>query len=196
MGPLDGRKAQFLNPAGRRALGMADTLAWVIRFVHILSGVLWVGGSMLWGMVIAPNVLQRGPPPLRRPFLEAALKPFTRVMILSGALTIVSGFWVMGVLVGFSNISDVFQQAPYGVALGVGALLAILMYAEGLLVIKPTGEKLLATMQTVPPGQPPSEATQKELAALGKKIGTASMLNLLMGTIALGAMAWAVNVVR
>lgn len=175
---------------------MADWAAWVIRFLHILSGVIWVGGAFLWGMVIAPNVLQRGPPPLRRPFLEAALAPFTRVMIVSGGITILTGFWTMGILVGFGSIADVFQQAPYGVALGVGAVMAILMYLEGLFVIMPTGKKLLATMQAVPPGQPPSEATQKELAALGKKIGIASMTSLLMGTIALGAMAWAVNVVR
>lgn len=175
---------------------MADALTWVIRFLHILSGVTWVGGAFLWGMVIAPNVLQRGPPPIRRPFLEAALKPFTRMMIVSGGLTIVTGFWTMGLIVGFSNIATTFQQVSYGIALGLGALMAILMYVEGWLVIKPTGEKLLATMQTVPPGQPPSEATQKELAALGKKIGIASMTSLLMGTIALGAMAWAVNSVR
>ena len=175
---------------------MADVFTWLIRFVHILSGVMWIGGSFLWGMIIAPNVVQRGPPSIRRPFLEAALRPFTRLMIISGALTIVSGFWVMGLIVGFSNISGTFQQAPYGVALGVGALLAILMYVEGWFVIKPTGEKLLATLQTVPPGSPPPEATQKELAALGKRIGIASMANLLMGTIALGAMVWAVNAVR
>ena len=171
-------------------------MAWVVRFLHILSGVIWVGGAFLWGMVIAPNVLQRGPPPARRPFLEAALAPFTRVMIVSGGVTILTGFWTMGILVGFPNIADTFQTGPYGIALGVGALMAILMYVEGLLVIMPTGKKLLATMQTVPPGQPPSEATQKELAALGKKVGIASMTSLLMGTIALGAMAWAVNVVR
>lgn len=175
---------------------MADAFTWVIRFLHILSGVAWVGGALLWGTIIAPNVLQRGPPPIRRPFLEAALAPFTRMMIVSGGLTIVTGFWVMGLLVGFSNISSTFQQAPYGVALGVGALMAILMYVEGWLVIMPTGKRILAAMQTVPPGQPPSEATQKELAALGKKMGIASMTSLLMGTVALGAMAWAVNVVR
>lgn len=175
---------------------MADMFTGLIRFVHILSAVTWIGGSFLWGMVIAPRVLQKGPPPIRRPFLEATLRPFTRVMIVSGALTILSGFWVMGLIVGFPNMSTTFQQAPYGIALGVGAVVAIAMYVEGWFVIKPTGEKLLAAMQTVPPGQPPSDATQKELAALGKKIGIASMLNLVLGTVALGAMVWAVNAVR
>lgn len=181
---------------------MADVLAWSMRFLHILSGVLWVGGAMLWGMVIGPSVLRRGPPHVRRPFLEAALGPFTRVMIVSGALTIVTGFWTMGILVGFTNLASTFQSAPYGVALGVGTVMALAMYAEGLFVIKPTGAKLLATMQRVPapaPGAPPSPPpaeVQAELAALGKKMGIASMASMLMGVIALGAMAWAVNYVR
>ncbi|HWH08086.1 MAG TPA: hypothetical protein VNX21_02735 [Candidatus Thermoplasmatota archaeon] len=175
---------------------MADAFTWVVRFLHILSAVIWVGGSFTWGMVIAPRILQRGPPPIRRPFLEAALGPFTRLMIVSGALTILTGFWTMGLLVGFDGIAAAFQGSSYGIALGVGVVLAIAMYLEGWFIIKPTGERILATMQTVPPGQPPSEATQKELAALGKKVGIASLTNLVMGTLALGAMAWAVNVVR
>lgn len=181
---------------------MADILAYVPRFIHILSAVLWLGGAMVWGMVIAPNVLQRGPPPIRRPFLEAVLKPFTRVMIVSGALTILSGFWTMGVLTGFSNIPQTFQIPSYGIALGFGTVMAITMYAIGWIVIIPTGAKLLATMQRMPapapgapPGPPPAEI-QAELAALGKKVGMASMLNILLGTLALGAMVWAVNTVR
>lgn len=181
---------------------MADILAYVPRFIHILSGVLWIGGAMMWGMVIGPNVLKRGPPAIRRPFLEAALKPFTNVMIVSGALTILSGFWTMGVLTGFANIPQTFQIPGYGVALGLGTVIAIAMYAEGWFVIKPTGEKLLATLQRIPapapgtPPGPPSAEIQAELEALGKKIGIASMISILLGTIAIGAMVWAVNTVR
>lgn len=168
---------------------------------------MWVGGAFLWGMIIAPNVLQRGPPPIRRPFLEAVLARFTRYMVIASSLTILTGFWTMGLLVGWSNVVDVFQgagglPASYGIALGIGAVAALIMYAEGLFVIIPSGKRILATMQRIPapvPGQPPSPPpadVQAELAALGKKLGIASLTGMVLGALALGAMAWAVNVVR
>lgn len=177
---------------------MADTFDWVIRFLHIVSGVMWVGGAFLWSMVIAPSVLQRGPPMIRRPFLEAVLAKVTRYFIISGSITIVTGFWVMGLLNGWDRLSETFQEPSYGTALGIGVVAALVMMVVGLFVIAPTGKKLLATMQKMPaptPGAPPA-APPAELAALGKKIGIASMVNMLLGFIALGAMAWAVNAVR
>ena len=175
-----------------------ELFTWFIRFLHIFSGVMWVGGAFLWGMLIAPNVLQRGPPPIRRPFLEAVLAKVTRYFIISGSLTILTGFWTLGLIVGWSQVGSTFSQGSYGIGLGVGVVAAIVMFVLGWFVIKPTGEKLLKVMQSMPapaPGSPPP-APPAELAALGKKIGIASMTNLLLGTIALGAMAWAVNVVR
>lgn len=181
---------------------MADVFMWFIRFLHIFSGVMWIGGAFLWGMIIAPNVLKRGPPPIRRPFLEAVLARFTRYMMIGSVLTILTGFWVMGLIVGFANISETFQTGEYGIALGIGTLAALVMAVEGFAIIAPTGKRMLQTMQTIPvpapgaPPTPPSAEVQAQLAALGKKLGIASMTTLFLGTLALGAMAWAVNVQR
>lgn len=177
---------------------MADVFTWIVRFLHIFSGVMWVGGAFLWGMVVAPNVLQRGPAMIRRPFLEAVLAKLTRYMIVAGSLTILSGFWVMGLIVGWDGISEAFQIPGYGLALGIGAIAAIAMYVEGWLVIKPTGEKLLKIMQAMPapaPGAPPA-APPAEIPQLGKKLGIAGLTSMILGAVALGAMVWAVNVVR
>lgn len=177
---------------------MADVFNWFIRFLHIFSGVMWVGGAFLWGMVIAPNVLQRGAPMIRRPFLEAVLAKMTRYFIISGSIAIVTGFWTMGLLNGWDRIIETFQTPHYGVALGIGVVAALVMMAEGLFIIAPTGKKMLALLQRMPaptPGAAPAPPPP-EMAALGKKLGIASIFNLLLGTIALGAMAYAVNYVR
>jgi len=175
---------------------MADAFSWVIRFLHIVSGVMWVGGAFLWGMVIAPRVMQRGPPQIRLPFMETVLAPVSRYFNVAGAVTIVTGFWTLGLLAGWSGLVGAFQGdyagAGYGAALGIGVVLAAAMALEGTLVIQPTARKLVAAMKTVQPGSPPPP----EVPALGKKLGMASMLSLLLGMVALGAMAWAVNVVR
>lgn len=177
---------------------MADAFTWAVRFLHVLSGVMWVGGAFLWGMIIAPNVLKRGAPVIRRPFLEQVLAKFTRYMILAGTLTILSGFWVMGLIVGWDGISDAFQIPGYGIALGVGVVAAIAMFALGLFVTMPSGHRLLEVLRSMPapaPGQPPSPPPA-EVAALGKKLGIASLVGMILGTVALAGMVWAVNVVR
>ncbi len=183
----------------RAPADMAAWYIWVIRFLHVLSGVAWVGGAFFWAMVIAPRVLARGPPPLRRPFLEAVLGGVTRYFYVAGAMTIVTGFWVLGLLGGFSNIGSAFRIKGYGTALGLGVVMAVGMLIEGVWIITPTAKKLLAMMQALPtpepgaPPTPPAPEVQAEMAKLGKELGMASMTSVLMGTIAIGAMTWAVN---
>lgn len=181
---------------------MGDAFSWAMRFAHVTFGVMWVGGLSLWTMLIAPNVLQRGPPAIRRPFLEAVLARFTRYMIIASLGTIVTGLWVMGLIVGFANITSTFQAGAYGTALGIGFVASILMAIGGFGIVAPAGRELLETMRAMPapapgaPPAPPAPETQAKLAALGKRIGIVSLANLALGFIALGAMAWAVNLFR
>lgn len=173
---------------------MAAILVGIIRFLHIMSAVGWVGGGLLWATIIAPNVLARGPAPLRRPFLEAALGPVTRFFISSAIATLVFGFLLMGAQFGW-DFGAGWKIPTYGRYMGIGALAALVMAAHGMGVIAPSGKKLLAKMQALPPG-PPSEAAQAELMASGKKLGMHGMLSVLLGTIALACMVAAVNYVR
>jgi uncharacterized membrane protein len=181
---------------------MASTMVWVLRFLHILSGVAWVGGAFIWSMVVAPRLLARGPPPIRRPVLEALIEAVPRYFYASGGATIFFGVLLLGTMFGWDAFASTLQSGGYGYALGAGIVLAILMLLEGVFVITPTAKKLLSLMQSLPapaPGAPPSPpppAVQAQLAALGKKMGIASMTNVLLGTLAVGAMTWAVNYVR
>ena len=172
---------------------MADALTWSLRFLHILAGTSWVGGAFLWSMVIAPRLVKNGPPAIRRPVMEALEGAVPRFFIGSGSATIVLGILLLGQIAGWDKFFTVLQSGSYGTALGLGLVLAILMLGVGLTVIIPTSKKFLAIMQAMPPGQPPSPETQAKLAALGKKMGIASMSTILLGTIILGTMTWAVN---
>jgi uncharacterized membrane protein len=185
---------------------MASTLLWVLRFLHIISGVAWVGGAFIWVMVISPRLLKNGPPPIRRPVMEALVHAVPRYFYAAGGATILWGVLLLGTTYGWANFGAVLQGTyagkSYGYALGVGLVLAILMLLEGIFVITPTADKMLATMQSLPapaPGGPPSPpppAVQAQLAAFGKKLGISGVLNVAMGTLAIAAMTWAVNQVR
>lgn len=174
---------------------MSDGITGIVRIVHIVSAIAWVGGALLFGNIIGPRVLQRGPPTLRKPFLEAVLAAMTRYYMIVGPLAILSGLVLVGQLWGWGSYADAFQ-APggYGLWLGIGAISAIVMAIVGFGVIAPTGKKLLAAMSKMT--GPPTDAQQAELGAMGKKIGISSMLVMVFGTLTAISMALAVNVVR
>lgn len=174
---------------------MSDAITGVVRVVHMLSAVTWVGGAFLWGMLIAPRVLARGPPAIRRPFAEAVIPAMTRFFMIAGVLTLLSGIVLVGMIFGWGDYFDAFEGANgYGVALTLGALAGIAMAIVGFGMSAPTGAKMLRAMQGVQ--GPPTEAQQAQMAALGKKLGILGMTTILLGTIAVIGMAWAVNVAR
>src|SRR5581483_6729728 len=156
-GALEGRRAGRGRARRKRKLKrpspvsgrMSDTLTWVVRYVHILSALTWLGATMLFSMLIAPRVLRNGPPAIRRPFLEAILGPLTRYFGVAAGLTMLSGFLLVGQIYGYSNIGDAFQVKAngYGTALGIGVTSAILMAIVGFGIVGRPGAKMLATMQ-------------------------------------------------
>jgi uncharacterized membrane protein len=173
---------------------MADAVTGIIRVIHIVSSVAWVGGALLWGNVIAPRVMARGPPQIRKPFAEAVIPAMTRYYMIVASLAILSGLLLVTRLFP-GDFSGAFQ-APggYGMALGIGAVSAIAMAIIGFGIIAPTGKKLIAAMGAA--STPPTPEQGAQLGALGKRIGIMSMLVILFGTIAMIGMAWAVNVMR
>ena len=173
---------------------MADAVTGVVRVIHILTGVMWVGGALIWGMVIAPRVLRDGPPAMRRPFAETVVPAISRYQMIVASLAILSGLVLVGMVWGWGDYFGAFQAGTYGAALGIGAVAAIAMAIVGFGIIAPTAKKLVAAMQAA--SAPPTPEQAANLGAIGKKIGMMSGMVLLLGTITAIAMAVAVNTIR
>lgn len=194
---------------------MAGTYAWLVRFLHILSGVTMVGGVFLWSMVIMPSLQRRLPPHVRGPFLNVVFPRVSRYLTLAGILTIVTGFWTMGVIVDFGNIGTMFSNSPWGHALGAGLAAVVLMMIIALTIIQPSANRLLALGAAAAAQAPPvavatvggqaaaAAPTQAavtapaspppEVAALQKRLAIAGMVNVLLAVASLALMAYAVN---
>lgn len=183
-----------MKPATALLARVSDAITGLVRIVHIVTSVAWVGGALLWGNVVAPRVLARGPPAIRRPFAEAVIPAMTRYYKIVASLAILSGLLLVGMIWGWEDYSGAFQAGAYGMSLGIGAVAAIAMAIIGFGIIAPAGKKMIATMQSI--NGPPTPEQQAQLAALGKKVGIMSMLVMGFGTLAAIAMAWAVNVIR
>lgn len=173
---------------------MADAVSGIVRIVHIFSAIMWLGGVFLWNMVIGPRVLQRGPPPIRGPFANAVVPAMTRYYMVAGGLTILSGFVLVGTMLGWADYFAVFRGGTYGTWLGLGAVAGIAMAIVGFGMVAPAGKKMLALMSGIQ--GPPTAEQQSALAAQGKKMGILGMAAMLLGTLAVVGMVIATNVAR
>lgn len=162
---------------------MADVFTWFIRFAHIFSAVMWVGGIFLWGMLVSPGLTKRLPMQPGGQAYGDLFPRFVRYSVIAGVLTLVTGLWTMGLIVGWRNFFSAFQGSTYGIALGASLVLALAMLAVGFAVLVPAVEKLGT----------PVGATGPETAELRRKVLMAGMTNMLLGTLALATMAMAAN---
>lgn len=169
---------------------MADVFTAIIRYVHIYTAVMWVGGIFLWSMLIAPSLARRVPPQAAGPVMRTIVPRLTNYFTIAGVAAILSGMWLIYQLWG-SMGAGFGPDTPrgYGIAMTLGLLGALTMIVIALAYIKPAAKKMLA----FPPPQP-GAAPPAELPALQKRLMIGGMVNMLLGTLVLAAMVWAVNV--
>ena len=158
----------------------------VLRFVHIVLGVLWVGGVFALSVIIIPGMQQLGLP------LDSLTKTlnhrkFSQIMMAFGGLTVLAGLTMMYIL-GHGN--EAFFQSHFGRTLSLGGLCAILALVIGGSVARPTLAKigkLQADLAANPPkGDDPRKA---QIAALQRRIVFSSKLVVILLLVAVTCMA-------
>jgi uncharacterized membrane protein len=139
----------------------------VFRIVHILGGVVWVGGLTMLVLYIQPSAKTLGP--AAGPFvMELLARRKLPIFLLSaGAVTIVAGgflYWRDWQAVG--SLSD-WLDTRFGATLTIGAGAALAGWLVGLFGVKPTVDRMLAlAMQLASAGGPPPPDQAAALQAL------------------------------
>lgn len=67
----------------------------VLKTVHVLSIVLWVGGMLFAHFFLRPAVL-RLEAPQRLALMQDVLDRFFKAVLVASVLTLVTGYWMMG----------------------------------------------------------------------------------------------------
>jgi len=144
----------------------------VLRLVHILFGILWVGGAVTVGWFVVPSVNEAGPAGGAVMNGIVAKRKFPQAMSLFGLLTIVSGarLYMLKVF-GANGFNSAWLMTPEGIVLTLGGLLAVAGFFIGVFVQRPIAMRLQALGGEIAAGGgPPNPAQVEELGALKSRM--------------------------
>ena len=111
-------------------------LTWFLRLVHILSGVVWVGGVLIMTFFIAPTVgatAEAGQKFIG--YLMNNLK-FSARMSAAAGLTILAGgilYWIDS-----DGLTSAWMRSGAGMGFGIGAGFALIGFIFGILIGRTT----------------------------------------------------------
>ena len=146
----------------------------VLRIVHVLAGVFWVGAAFVTILFLQPTAREIGP--AAGPFMAhlAGKKRLVDWVLRAAGLTVLAGllmYWRVT-----SGLEWDLITSAYGISLTIGALCAIAAFSLGLSIVRPTIMATLAIGREVAEsGGPPTPDQQAQLQALskrGKDVGT------------------------
>ncbi len=158
----------------------------VLRLIHILSGVFWVGGGMISFFFLSPAVAATGPAGQQMMGYIVNKGRMTMRLTIAAILTVLAGaalYWIDSH--GFTSPWTV--SAP-GLGFALGAIFALVGLGSGLVV----GRSFQALGRIAASAQgKPSPEQLGEMQAIQKRLAMASRINTYALILALVCMATA-----
>lgn len=162
----------------------------VLRAVHILTAVFWVGSFYIFFFFVEPSVKELGTTGGQFMAHLVEKKKMPIVVAATAALTIVAGtllYW---------RVSDGFDvdwiTSATGLGFTVGAVAAILAFAFGFILIKPAVDRMGAIGRGIATtGSAPTDDQVAELQRLGARLVQVGRVDFVLLTTAVIAMATA-----
>lgn len=120
---------------------MSPAIIIILRILHIVTGVFWVGSIMFLNMFLGPSVAATGPDG-SKVMQELVRRGYFEKIIIVATTTILTGLilvWNYVHLVGMSWFS-----LPFGRGISTGMLAAIIAWVMGVFIIKPTMTEMMS----------------------------------------------------
>lgn len=151
---------------------MNNWLFLLLRVIHVVAGVLWVGGVVFMTRFLLPSARAAGPAagPMMQQLSARKLAAYTPMVAI---LTVLAGFglyWRDSA--GFR--SHEWLSSPSARTFGAGAVIALLVWVLGLVVISPAGRRMAALGATMGQGGPPAPEQIAEMQALQARMSWSS----------------------
>lgn len=108
-----------------------DYLTIVLRLIHVIGGVVWVGGGLLMNFFIAPALRATGDAGKQFAGHLMSRTRFTTIMTASAHATVFSGLWLFGI--DSSWFTSPWMSSGAGRGFGIGAAFAIVALVSGIM---------------------------------------------------------------
>lgn len=119
----------------------------LMRLLHILTGIFWVGTMMFNTAFLFPALKDAGPDGAK---VAAGLakRNFMVIMPVVALVTILSGLWLLWRVSG--GFQSAFMSTGMGMAISLGATCAIVAFIIGVVVVRPAMVQSMALAQSDP----------------------------------------------
>jgi hypothetical protein len=156
----------------------------VLRFVHVVCGVLWVGAVVFVAAFLLPSLRAVGPAAGPVMAQLAQVRKYPVYMMALATLVLLSGISLL-----MSEPSG-WMQSPTGRTFSAGATIAIIGAIFGMVTTSPAAKKMGAIAAAAGKrGGPPSPEEAAELQRLQNKVAASTRLVAVLLVIATAAMA-------
>jgi uncharacterized membrane protein len=156
----------------------------LLRAIHIIGGVFWVGGIVMVTLFVLPAARSVGPSGQQMLMDIMLRRKLSVYLIASAILTTIAGFLLYGRNMSLS--AGAWGRSPMGIGMTVGAVCAIIAVIIGMTISAPAAKKMAAA--GAPGGTP---LTEEERNRLQRLTGVASRVVLVLLAVAVMTMATA-----
>ena len=132
----------------------------ILRLVHIVGGIFWVGGTLLTTFFLIPAIASMGPAG-GEVFAAVQRRKLSTWMFSASLLSVAAGLRLMWI--ASSGFSSGYFATATGKAFGFAAALAVLALLLGMMVARPAAMRaaqLGGSMASAPPEKRPEIAAQ------------------------------------
>jgi uncharacterized membrane protein len=153
----------------------------VLRFLHIVAGIVWAGGGILMNLVIGPTIGATGDAGRQFAGHLMAKTAFSKIMMFSGLTTVLAGTYLYGV--NSSWFSSGWMMSGQGIGFGVGAVSGIVALVFGYMIGNVNGA--LAALGAQIQGKPTDEQ-MAQMGALRKRqvfVTTANTITIVISVV-------------
>jgi hypothetical protein len=162
----------------------------LLRFVHVVAGILWGGAAISYLFFVKPSVTAIGAagPQFMKNLMERRKYPI--FMISTSLLTVLSGAALYWMLSGGLSLTWVISGP--GLGFTIGSVAALIAFLVGTFGIGPTaGQMGELGGRIAASGKGPTPEQVAQMEALEKKLNLAEQIDFIMLVIAMVTMATA-----
>lgn len=158
----------------------------VLRFLHIIAGILWAGGAIVLSLFIAPTMGATGDAGKQFAGHLMGRTKFTAYMTVTAATTVLAGSILYAIDSNWFRSG--WMMTPTGIGFGIGAIAGLVAFVFGFML--GSVNQNLAALGAQIQGTPTTEQ-MAALQALVKRQTTVARGNMIFMFIAISLMATA-----